>query len=128
MRNRVASLDGWARVAKPLPQFKMPWPNTLMSSSALLPSTKRDVATAISESALTDCSHRLLELLAWRSKIVPTINAASTSALAKPGDGRQRWQSLAHGLACSSYLPSRSESRHGAPDFALALLRPVPAM
>ena len=102
------------------------------STKSCLPSTKGDVATAVSESALTDCSHRLLELLAWRSKIVPTVSAASTSALAKPGAGRQRWQSLAHRLACSSYLPSRSGLRsglrHQAPDFALALLRPVPAM
>ena len=81
------------------------------STKSCLPSTKGDVATAVSESALTDCSHRLLELLAWRSKIVPTVSAASTSALAKPGAGRQRWQSLAHRLACSSYLPSRSGLR-----------------
>ena len=52
---------------------------------------------------------------------VPT--ALSESAPAE----RQRWQSLAHPLACSSYLPSRSGLRHQAPDFALALLRRVPA-
>ena len=54
----------------------------------MLPSTKVDVATAVSESALTDCSHQLLELLARRSKIVPTVSAASTSTLAKPCAGR----------------------------------------
>ena len=65
------------------------------STKSCLPSTKGDVATAVSESALTDCSHRLLELLAWRSEIVPAVSAASTSALAKPRAGRQRWQSFA---------------------------------
>ena len=49
----------------------------------------------VSLSALTDDSQRLLELLAWRSKIVQAVSAASTSALAKPCAGRQRWQSLA---------------------------------
>ena len=34
----------------------------LNSTRTCLPSTKGDVATAVSESALTDCSHRLLEL------------------------------------------------------------------
>ena len=63
------------------------------STKSCLPSTKGDVATAVSESALTDCSHRLLELLAWRSKIVPTVSAASTSALAKPGAGRA-WRAV----------------------------------
>ena len=62
------------------------------STKSCLPSTKVDVATAVSESALTDCSHRLLELLAWRSTILPAVSAANTSALAKPGTGRQRWQ------------------------------------
>ena len=57
----------------------------LNSTKTCLPSTKGDVATAVSESALPVCSHQLLELLAWRSKIVPTVSAASTSALAKPG-------------------------------------------
>ena len=35
--DKVAAVaDGWARVAKPLSQFKSPWPNQLNSSSALL--------------------------------------------------------------------------------------------
>ena len=36
LRKRLASLDGWARVAKPLFQFFSPWLNPLNSSSAPL--------------------------------------------------------------------------------------------